>query len=369
MEKESLRRRGKLPNSDDSDGSYLPTYLWPLQKSTMSLYGSGSVTKRVLSILRSFFLYQVQCYSNSFSLVFHSHAVDDSRLQLKFDPLPTNTTFFLCLNIVCCNITLRCIHYKIRTYMGSSTFAAAVIVVAAAVFYLAFSTAISWYRLSKFPGPFMNSISYLPMLQTRLRQSSPKYAALAGKYGPIVRIGPNDLLTSSPDHIRKMSAVRSTYGRSSWYKATRLDPYHDMMGSVLDKAGHHSLRTKMVAGYSGKDDPNLGACLDSQIAALIKRIQISYLSTPSTKVPVDFGKLADYYAHDARGRMSFGKPLGMLEKNADVHGIIATVKIALNLIQIFTDIPPLQKIFLSNFVLKLVGPKPTDNWGVGKLMG
>lgn len=59
----------------------------------------------------------------------------------------------------------------------------------------------------------------------------------------------------------------------------------------------------------------------------------------------------------------------MLERNEDVHGIIAIVKPALEIIQIFTDIPLLQKIFLSNIMLRLFGPKPTDSFGVGKLMG
>lgn len=59
----------------------------------------------------------------------------------------------------------------------------------------------------------------------------------------------------------------------------------------------------------------------------------------------------------------------MLERNEDVHGIIAIVKLALDLIQIFTDIPLLQNIFLSDTMLRLFGPKPTDSFGVGKLMG
>lgn len=59
----------------------------------------------------------------------------------------------------------------------------------------------------------------------------------------------------------------------------------------------------------------------------------------------------------------------MLDRNDNVHGIIATVKIALEVRKLFTDIPPLQKIFLSDFMLRLFGPKPTDSFGVGKLMG
>lgn len=58
-----------------------------------------------------------------------------------------------------------------------------------------------------------------------------------------------------------------------------------------------------------------------------------------------------------------------MEHNKDVYGIIATVQAALNVIQVFTDVPPLQKIFLSRTMLKLFGPKPSDSRGVGKLLG
>lgn len=77
-----------------------------------------------------------------------------------------------------------------------------------------------------------------------------KYVDLSFRYGALVRIGPNDLLSADPDHLRRMSAARSSYERSSWYKATRLDPYHDMMGSTMDKAAHAALRSKTVAGYT-----------------------------------------------------------------------------------------------------------------------
>lgn len=224
---------------------------------------------------------------------------------------------------------------------------------------------LTWRRLSAFPGPFPASISYLPMLKIR---SSPQacldYADLSNQYGSLTRIGPNDLLSSDPDHLRRMSAVRSTYERSSWYKATRLDPYHDMMGSVMDKASHMALRAKLVGGYTGRDIPDLELEIDSQIQSLVDLIRRHYLIKP-----LDFGRLADFYAHDARSTLAFGKPLGMLEQDSDVHGIIAIVKLALKWIQVFTDIPPLHRIFLSNTVLKLFGPKPTDNFGVGKLMG
>lgn len=235
--------------------------------------------------------------------------------------------------------------------------------------YLAVTRFRTWRRLSAFPGPLFASISYLPMFRIRRSgRSHLEYFTLSQKYGPLVRIGPNDLLASNPDHLRRMSAARSTYERSSWYKATRLDPYHDMMGSVIDKSAHMSIRSKLAAGYTGKDNPGLEANIESQVQSLVELIRREYLSEENVK-PVDFARLADFYAHDSKSVLAFGKPLGLLKKNDDVRGIIAIVKVALEWIQVFTDIPPLQKFFLSDTVLKLFGPKPTDSWGVGYLMG
>lgn len=237
------------------------------------------------------------------------------------------------------------------------------------VSYISITRFMTWRRLSAFSGPFLASISYFPMLRIRRSgRSHLEYFELSKQYGSLVRIGPNDLLASSPDHLRRMSAARSTYQRSSWYKATRLDPYHDMMGSIMDKQAHMSLRSKVAAGYMGKDNPRLESDINSQVQSLVSLIKREYLSDESIK-PVDFGRLADFYAHDSKSKLAFGKPLGLLETNKDVRGIIAIVKLALEWIQVFTDIPPLQKIFLSNTLLKLLGPKPTDSWGVGYLMG
>ncbi|KAI8213870.1 Cytochrome P450 monooxygenase lolP1 [Colletotrichum sp. SAR 10_76] len=213
-----------------------------------------------------------------------------------------------------------------------------------------------------------------------------EYARLTAQYGKLVRIGPNDVITSDPELIRRMSAAKSTYERSSWYKATRLDPYHDMMGSVLDKSAHHSLRTKLSPGYVGKDIPGLEASIDLGIAELVDLIRLKYtsrskiatipetggkdqVSKPSDSESVDFGRLADYYAMDARSRMSFGRPIGLLQKDTDVFGLIRTSNIAIDVLQFFTDIPALQMIFTSDLVLGLLGPKPTDSSGFGKIMG
>lgn len=242
---------------------------------------------------------------------------------------------------------------------------------ASVVLYFAISTLRSWLRLRHLPGPFLSQFSYWHMFKVRCRGSRAfsEYPKLTDRYGKLVRIGPNEVLTSDPVLIRRMSAAKSTYERSSWYKATRLDPYHDMMGSVLDKSAHHALRTKLSPGYLGKDIPGLEAGIDAGIADLIDLIRRKYISRPSESKAVDFGRLSHLYGMDARSRMSFGRPLGLLERDDDVFGLVRMSNLAIDVLQFFTDIPPLQKIFTSDLVLGLLGPKPTDSSGFGKIMG
>lgn len=229
------------------------------------------------------------------------------------------------------------------------------------------------HRLSAFPGPKLATISYWPMFALRRSGAAHlRYAALSQRHGPLTRIGPNDLLCADPDLLRRMSAARSPYERSSWYQATRLDPYHDMMGSVLSKSAHQDLRAKLSAGYAGKDNAALEADMDADVAALVRRVETMLSGTgddDAGATGVDVGTLADWYAHDAKARLALGRPLGMLAQGRDVHGLVATTRRALRWVQVFTDVPPLRRLFLSATVLKLLGPKPTDAAGVGKLMG
>lgn len=70
------------------------------------------------------------------------------------------------------------------------------------------------------------------------------------KPGPIVRIGPNELVTNDFEVWRKISAVRSPYSRSNWADGMRLDPEYNNVISERDEARHNALRAKMKAGVS-----------------------------------------------------------------------------------------------------------------------
>jgi len=74
--------------------------------------------------------------------------------------------------------------------------------------------------------------------------------ALAHTIGTLVRVGPNELITSDPDFMRKMMAVRSSYIRGPWWKAFRFDPARDNLLSMSDDVEHTNLRRKMAFGVT-----------------------------------------------------------------------------------------------------------------------
>lgn len=66
--------------------------------------------------------------------------------------------------------------------------------------------------------------------------------------GSLVRIGPNLLVTSDYEVIRRMCGARSRYVRNEWFVASRFDPPNDHVGSTIDEKRHSELRAKLSIG-------------------------------------------------------------------------------------------------------------------------
>ena len=64
--------------------------------------------------------------------------------------------------------------------------------------------------------------------------------------GSTARIGPQTLLSSDIDYIRRINARKSPYSRSDWYKGGRFVPNEDTLLSETDDAKHRALRSKMA---------------------------------------------------------------------------------------------------------------------------
>lgn len=193
--------------------------------------------------------------------------------------------------------------------------------------YLLVSTILNYRRLKHIPGPLVASFSYLYMFRiwTTKRQSA-SYKDLNKTYkSPLVRIGPNDLITDDLDLIRRMSSARSKYGRSSWYVPSRINPYDSSLFNIVDTKEHDKLKAKMSFGYGGKENPDLERGIDEQLVELVRLVRTKYISAGAVLKPLDVAKTAQFFTLDSITRVAYGKAFGYLTTETDVFGYIAAM--------------------------------------------
>ncbi|KAK2609238.1 hypothetical protein QQS21_002172 [Conoideocrella luteorostrata] len=221
-----------------------------------------------------------------------------------------------------------------------------------------------YIRLRNFDGPFLAKFSRLWLLQSvRSGKAYLHFWNVTQKYGPIARIGPNDLITSDPDLVKHMYSVRSEYCRSSWYRGMRFDPSKDNLLSLRNEADHKDLRAKMAAGYSGREVHGLEAIIDQNIIRFTELLG-KYADKGAV---VDFSKKTQYFTLDVISDIAFGTPFGFVQTDSDVYKYIETTEKTLPMVMVTTVIPFLVTMFASP-LFKPALPSEKDVLGFGKVM-
>lgn len=143
----------------------------------------------------------------------------------------------------------------------------------------------SYRRLSHIPGNPLAAISRLWLLKSLWgNRTHLNLFEVNLRYGPLVRIGPNRLVTSDPELFRRMSAPRSPYRRGLWNSTSRLTPGIDNVLSERQEGRHDELKKKMVAGYAEKENLRLESEIDERIHDLISLIERKYVCTDRSRV-------------------------------------------------------------------------------------
>ncbi|KAK0671676.1 putative cytochrome P450 E-class, group IV [Cercophora samala] len=227
--------------------------------------------------------------------------------------------------------------------------------------------------LRQFPGPPTTSFSYYWLYQTH--RSGRMFAHLTSansKYGSMstIRVGPNDLITSDLEVIRRTSGARSKYTRSNWYKLNRLDPHNDAMFTTLDTKYHDELKAKLSAGYAGRDVPHLEGDIDLKL----REVREVLGRKAEQAEMIDLAKLSQHFTLDSLSRIAFGHEADfetVLTEGADKHGVdyLGLVEKQAPKSVPVQSVPISRWLFGSAFVLNMIGPKATDKEGIGALMG
>ncbi|KAL8391490.1 hypothetical protein RB595_010203 [Gaeumannomyces hyphopodioides] len=228
----------------------------------------------------------------------------------------------------------------------------------------------AWYRLRQFPAAsWLATFSYLWLAKTTYsgrqywvhRELNRKHK----QRGPLVRIGPNELMTDDVEILRRVSAARSGYERDTWYTTGRFNPYYDNMFTVLQPAAHTRFKSRTLHAYSGREMPDFEAGVDSQVHTLVGTLRRRYAGTDAL---LDLGPISTYFTMDVITRLGFGKEFGYLASETDLYNFLKSVKDLWPRMSTSADVPWIRNILFSRFFLKLLGPKPQDKEGFGALM-
>jgi cytochrome P450 len=186
--------------------------------------------------------------------------------------------------------------------------------------------------------------------------------------GPIARIGPNDLITSSPDLLAHMNAVRSPYTRSAWFNsATRVEPGKDHVFSQVNEDKHTQRRAQMASGYSGKENLALESDIDARLQELLDLIRSKYLSTTTHANPVDLGRKIQYFTIDVISTIGFGQPFGDVRADADLNEFIKSTEEGLTMVMVSMALG-LTRYLQWPPIARLLGPSVKDKTGFGKML-
>ncbi|KAI1333564.1 cytochrome P450 ClCP1 [Xylariaceae sp. FL0016] len=170
--------------------------------------------------------------------------------------------------------------------------------------------------LASFPGPLLNRMSSIPRNYRLTRGDLPFHVAqLHAKYGPIVRVAPNELAFSTPQAWKDIYGHR-TDGRpefpkwDGFYRVLDLVPRNII---TAHREEHAQVRRQLAHGFSERSMRAQEPIMGSYVDLLIQRMHENVAKGNST---LDMREWLNWTTFDVIGDLGFGSPFGCLETSA-----------------------------------------------------
>ncbi|KAH9905239.1 cytochrome P450 oxidoreductase [Xylariomycetidae sp. FL2044] len=189
------------------------------------------------------------------------------------------------------------------------------------------------------PGPWAASVTPLwYMMYVARGDFEATQRDLHKKYGPLVRVAPDEISCASPDAIKLIYRTRYAFNKTNFYSVFNSESFsrhHDVFTEVDDEK--HAKRKRIVnyvyiLSNVLKSEAYITKCSD----LLIERLgEFADASTPC-----DLGRWLQWFSFDVVGELSFGRMFGFLEKKEDYRGWIRSLDTILPFLCIMGVAPP-----------------------------
>ncbi|GAD91552.1 hypothetical protein PVAR5_0124 [Paecilomyces variotii No. 5] len=224
--------------------------------------------------------------------------------------------------------------------------------------------------LSRFPGPKLWAISRIPSQLSVLRgHSHLDISRLHEVYGPVVRIGPNELVFNTP------AAFRDIYGSRPGQRTFLKDRNHylppangvDHLLCAVESGVHARQRRLLSYAFSDRALKDQESLITKYVDLLIDRLrEHAVKDSDEHKTKVDIKSWMNYTMFDITGDLMFSESFNCLEES-QLHpwiGLIFNSIKALAIIGAVNQFPAISAI-LDKLIPRSVVQKGVDHFNLG----
>jgi cytochrome P450 len=178
-----------------------------------------------------------------------------------------------------------------------------------------------FHPLASIPGPFWASITPLWYQQAIRNKYRDRYQlAIHQKYGPFVRLTPNDVSTADPEAIEAIYSAKAGMMKTEFYEAFASRAIGDRRDLFTDRDEvHHAHRRKIVASFYTQAsvleyEPRIGNVIDIFCKQMDKFAESGEI--------FDMSVWLRKYTFDVIGTLFYGKDdgFGFIKDNTDYNG-------------------------------------------------
>lgn len=176
--------------------------------------------------------------------------------------------------------------------------------------------------LRRYPGPFLASITRLWKVRSVISgRTHLEHIALHRKYGPIVRIGPNEVSVSSPEAARALLSAGRRFFKTPFYSVFPPVENPDIFTEIREDV--HAVKKRVAnVPYSMAAMQQLSPFIHDTIELMMRRIEEHIAESRGI---FDLGDYLHYFAFDVLGEVAFSRSFGFLEAGRDVDSAIKTI--------------------------------------------
>lgn len=172
--------------------------------------------------------------------------------------------------------------------------------------------------LSDIPGPFLASLTRLWHLYRIVKgRVSQDTLELHDKYGPFVRIGPDEVSVSHADAPKQL--LLNTLHKGYWYNVAAVPDWRFQTPLSTTDPKHKIARSKAFA--SGYTLSNMLQTED-HVDNLVEKLLAWMDKYAAEKEPMDLGLFFSFTAFDIIGEVLFSRPFGFIDRGEDIDGTI-----------------------------------------------